>query len=352
MTMLKNNNINGFPTTTTKNVPKVVVIIGNGFDLDLNLPTSYKDFVESSYFKYIFTGVVPRPLFIIEGKYSEQMIDHPEYNELANVILQEEKKNNWIDLEICIKNYCKLHKDEVNSERIRKEIYTIRYLLFKYLQQYNILHRPNDIPTIKKRVAFRLIQSLIEQHVDWNIWSFNYTDKCRDLLALAGVSDIDKNIRFHHMHGDLISSQNKFNIILGTDYDEDVAQVCPTAIKCMGKEDYYETKKLYDEHIKEADCIVIMGASIGETDRQYFENILDNRPSVIFITYNENSESEMMINLNKVTTGGFIKLRDKGDIDFRAFQSKQYYGPYGSIDESSAVELERILSYSSKSIKL
>lgn len=31
---------------------KTLFIIGNGFDLDLNLKTSYHDFLDSSYFRF------------------------------------------------------------------------------------------------------------------------------------------------------------------------------------------------------------------------------------------------------------------------------------------------------------
>lgn len=60
-------------TDEVKN-PKVVVVVGNGFDLDLGCPTSYNDFVESKWFDSLITGKPPREL-LLEGQYEKKYED-------------------------------------------------------------------------------------------------------------------------------------------------------------------------------------------------------------------------------------------------------------------------------------
>ena len=69
---------------------KLVLVIGNGFDLDLGLPTSYKDFLESSYFRsHLNTEIVTM-------KYDK---DLKEGNNLFRYLREKYVSQNWIDIE-------------------------------------------------------------------------------------------------------------------------------------------------------------------------------------------------------------------------------------------------------------
>ena len=82
--------------------PKVVVVVGNGFDLDMGFKTSYKDFVESEWFETMLVKDHPNS-YNIENEYLREMNIFP--NGLAEYIKRTEEYNNWVDLEECIKEY-------------------------------------------------------------------------------------------------------------------------------------------------------------------------------------------------------------------------------------------------------
>ena len=84
---------------------KVVLVIGNGFDLDMGLRTSYADFVDSIYFKYLIDPNQKNPVEMMEGVDEDKIIRIP--NGMASYVMEEKEHNNWVDLEECIVNTAK-----------------------------------------------------------------------------------------------------------------------------------------------------------------------------------------------------------------------------------------------------
>lgn len=67
-----------------------ILIIGNGFDLNLGLKTSYKDFIQSNHFKTL-----------LKNK-----------NSMAEYFNEKSELNNWVDIEKEITKYSIKIKDE------------------------------------------------------------------------------------------------------------------------------------------------------------------------------------------------------------------------------------------------
>ena len=107
--------------------PKVVVIVGNGFDLDLGYSTSYNDFVESKWFKALLDEDNIPPELILEDKYADKMQIYP--NGLAKYIKEQKEYNNWVDLEECIIRYAILTKSSLNHNILQREVDALRYFL-------------------------------------------------------------------------------------------------------------------------------------------------------------------------------------------------------------------------------
>ena len=92
-----------------------VLFIGNGFDLDLGLKTSYSDFIKWEKF--------------------ESLTDN---NSLAKAIKKEHEIKKWIDLEAFLKNYIITQSTSdvfanKDDSYLKQEFYAIQDLLNKYI---------------------------------------------------------------------------------------------------------------------------------------------------------------------------------------------------------------------------
>ena len=99
-------------------IPKdTCIVIGNGFDINLGLPTSYKDFVKSSHF--------------------DDMIKRG--NELAKYLKSKYELQNWIDIENELKTYSLERSDA--SFKFNYQLLT--FALINYLDNldYSLMKR-------------------------------------------------------------------------------------------------------------------------------------------------------------------------------------------------------------------
>ena len=91
---------------------KILFILGNGFDLDLNLKTSYYDFLDSHYFKNNTTPFFSRNSLDM----SKSEINIFDYLKYKNDI------NGWIDVE---KELANLASRKVRMNFGRDEVYAV-----------------------------------------------------------------------------------------------------------------------------------------------------------------------------------------------------------------------------------
>lgn len=330
---------------------KTVVILGNGFDLDLHYVTSYKDFVESDYFAPMKGKEIPKDIIIFfQASDKNSMQIYP--NGLAKYILDFKEYNNWVDLEICVRDYCKLHVNDIDFSIIKKEFFALRFFLYHFISHsYAARNETKRIGQTKTEVAYILMDMLAQSKADWNIWTFNYTYLCKDLLKDFKFDECEIESRIHYIHGSIYNGST--NIVLGTGNDSDVMKVCPDAIKSQWG-NYTALKNLYDEQVNNAEHIIIMGHSVGETDSLYFCNLFDNSnvKSITIMTSNEQSLESIKKNLNKYTNSKMRNLIEKGNLELIPFVSmgfslvNRYYIQGLCATEDSINKLRKILEKS------
>ena len=327
--------------------PKVVVVVGNGFDLDLGYPTSYNDFVESKWFKTLLDEDNIPPELILEGKYADKMQIYP--NGLAKYIKEQKEYNNWVDLEECIIRYAILTKSSLNHKALKREVDALRYFLYQYIGRLNRTFEKYALDR-QHKVAYRLITELIQHEVDIEIWNFNYTYYCQLVLKDNSCkSDFISN-KLHYIHSYLYEAdQDKLALVLGCNYSNELNEVCSSLIKSNMIADYQAKKKLLDKHLSEAENIVFIGHSLGSTDQQYFDDILEstNLQAITIITKSEESLDRVRRNLGKITNGDFGRKQQKGTIAVMYFTSYGYYAyPYGIevVNEDKKQEYDKLLN--------
>lgn len=256
-----------------------VLILGNGFDLDLGLNTRYSDFITSDLFKHIASN-----------------------NNMALAVQNEIKINRWIDLEVFIKNYVVNNKNNLDANKTEMEFNEIKETLLLYMSKidYSKLNMNSN--------AARLMRAISDDDT-WRILNFNYTDFDK-ICYMLGV-----NAKCTHVHG----SVKKNNIILGTEDSNDIPNQFSFVVK-TASHDYVSSDI--------SSCVrrpymVIYGHSLGETDRHYFINSFTKRSEkgnpqnskVRIFTFGKNSEQEIMGNIRSMSSNGLDEFRKRNDLE-------------------------------------
>lgn len=245
-----------------------VLIIGNGFDLNLGLSTSYNNFMESEYFQTLLS----------DG------------SSLAKYLVQVRNLKNWIDIENQLKQYSTSYGVPDN---FHKEFKSLSSSLKEYLLYYVDYSNINAYSN-----AFKLIKALEKRKL--LLLNFNYTDS---------IHKVTKNYvtdSFHHIqiHGNTLED----NIIFGV---EDSADIHPSHIFLKKSvNDNFNTID-FSHTLLNTNNIIFFGHALGETDHSYFddffrrtvlsyEDIIKKRNLIIF-HYGEDDKNNFYAQLDKLT---------------------------------------------------
>ena len=230
---------------------KVLVIIGNGFDLDLGLKTSYKDFMLSQVF----------------NDYRE--ISHLEISSYGKLnlfdILQKQfdgYDKKWIDVEIELREFAKnvdlsgYDNKQEPIEYIEKSFNQVRAALCDYLT--NIDYSSLNIQS----AAIELLKS-IGRSRNSMVYNFNYTD----LNCLNAYIGGAPSFTVHNIHGSLKDK----SIILG--FESIPLNYSDLDFMIKYQSDSYKTSEKTDirKDIGEAEEVLIFGHTLGCTDHSYFQ---------------------------------------------------------------------------------
>lgn len=240
---------------------KTLVILGNGFDLDLSWKTSYSNFFNSYW-----------------GSCTKQWIPD----------LQD--KNNWYDLE----GYLRQRATVLTMEGIDKLWYD--WLKCKSnIWEYFRRGKENGIfETNTNSCAFSLLSKLSNTVV----YSFNYTEPNYYIDGLP-------KIVINHIHGALWDGLTGSEIRLGIDSSvecnfKNAAKMKPLLKSVDNKWTYNFLKSM-----KEASSIIVFGHSFGVTDSDYFKPILDRMvtnnykgKTMYIVTNNNDSMNEIKNNMS------------------------------------------------------
>lgn len=276
---------------------KTVVIIGNGFDLDLGLKTSYRDFVTSLECNILRYG---------------------NRNNLLSMILDKFYLQNWIDLEEELKelalrlNYVALpkHKD------FKAEYLGITKCLHSYLKRIQDSVQESGLREIS--CAAKLLELMCDYPSEFEIFNFNYTDLNVFGRFFGYLSDKEE-LQFRNVHGTLDSG----SIIVGFEDDVPNLQGFHYMIKTFN--DNYSTSHVR-ESLMNAHEVVIFGHSLGSTDYPYFSEFFASKSTlrqesdtpvrITFVTANENSKLSILRQLKIMNGNRTNILLDRNDITF------------------------------------
>ena len=322
---------------------KIVVILGNGFDLDLGLETNYENFWKSDFCPRLYPAPI---IYHLNQRWPENRQAVKWYdleNELLNyynsipdpkkghdIITDEERTllekfsaygyacgwfNDKIDLIQSLINkgvleydgnllgrvHDGLKEDGLQSPiwRDRKALDRIKKGLCDYLKSIEN-HIPENVSS-----AFHLLLALrktVEAGDSVEIFTFNYTQ-----VQMHGCPIND--IPVHYMHGCCKDG----NIIIGTRDEMKMEKEYDFLQKAM--DDSYSPPDIVTA-LKKADEVIFFGHSLGENDRQYFAPFFlrqadydkPERKDITIFTFDDKSKVEIKRALQKMTDGKLSSL--------------------------------------------
>lgn len=246
-----------------------ILIIGNGFDLDLGLKTSYQDFLKSA----VFTTLIR------------------EQNGLARYLYKKNTIQNWVDVEHELKNYANdlynkpgallsfLGFDPSASKMIpsfktnlKKEFVALKEALCTHLNDEKMKEKIIDSNAYRILKYGTLFNDQGKYHdFNWSIeekgfdsiYSFNYTNS---LENYTGRTDGGHAVEPFFIHGSL----NQNNIVFGVE-DDSVPEECNFLLK-SDHAAFGGAPDLLLSISEKSKEFHFFGCSLGDTDNAHFEN--------------------------------------------------------------------------------
>lgn len=280
---------------------KVLLILGNGFDLSLGLKTSYANFIESDLFQKK----------VAIKHYPNVKIDLHDKN-IHNYLTHQKRMKNWIDVEMELKKYASQQRVEYHNDRggltstqnasdgqIRMSYDILCMDLQTYMKSLDYSSVNMNAPSLQ------LLQIILAKKRN-DVVTFNYTDVTRLISRPRG------SIEF--MHGNINEG-----IILGFQRFENMAPGYEYMIKAENP--IYKSRHLYAKML-EADEVIIFGHSLGETDHCYFKPFFEEqtkcnaspRRLTVFTRDREsrNTITQQMVSLSE---GKYQVFQDNTDVN-------------------------------------
>ena len=250
----------------------VVLILGNGADLDLGLKTSFTSFRTS--------------------KYWEQYInDKSSKNSELTSFLNTKTSGDWCDLESCLADYGQQLKVKLNEE---VELDKLSYqALCKQL--YLFLEEAQSADIKRNSILLDVLTNIKISRNNLNIYTFNYTD-LHSITQKNGMGI--KQIPIY-VHGSL-----KDELILGV--GEDNVNSKYFFLHKTARPNYSATNIVWD--MMTSGHVVIFGHSLNEIDAPYFKEFFESRSKynpnrrddrITIFTKNEESKMKIQSSMQK-----------------------------------------------------
>lgn len=254
---------------------KAIIILGNGFDLDLGLKTSYSDFAKSAQWKDLM----------------DNNTHSSDETWLLGFLKSKYDVNQWIDIESALLEYALVktkHNDMTHAAEDTIDFKVICQALKAYLKS----QQDQFTPSVHS-IASGFLKCIVSLSNQSSLYSFNYTD----LNVLAGKYGTMMNHIVHHIHGSLADDDD---IILGIETSARIDDRYAFLFKTQNRH-YSHTNILKDLHDKEE--YVFYGHSLNGMDYEYFKLTFQNlaiisspKPTrLTIITKDEASENQFKI---------------------------------------------------------
>lgn len=250
-----------------------VIVLGNGFDIALGLPTKYADFANSR--KWPF----PTRNFRHEVCLQNYFLDYIQDNS------DEMDRVRWIDIEGLLLSYALDRKEKKDSNEILANVDKEAYK--RLCSAFSEYLKENVVPHINKeckrnRYLYDLLTAIKENGSYTDGYTFNYTPT-RDILdKYFGL-----NINVTHLHGILSDTSNPPILGISDNYEIE------SYYKFLRKS-WFDSYKFHDmnDALYMADECVFYGISFGKADFIYFENFFKDA-----IRNHQHGTKKKMINI-------------------------------------------------------
>lgn len=297
-------------------VGTTLLIIGNGFDLDLGLNTRYSDFWNSK-------------------RWQEAQSSCPE-KYLVDSLEKFRVSHQWFDLESGLQEGAKrlLNKlgPDFDASNYRQSFDILKNELKAYIEDVQAHF------SLKEQSVAINILSAVELNSAFNsIYTFNYTS----LIELAHRCDIYDLPPVQHIHGSLEASDD---IILGIELED--PSIIPPQLTFLIKSNspYYHFNHLLSD-LEAADEVIFFGHSINGMDFPYFKEYfrrlaessapINDKKRITIITYD--AGSAMLIKDNFRMNGIDVRtLYNRVLLDF-IYTRDIYEGKQMDVDKLSAM---------------
>lgn len=280
----------------------ILFLIGNGFDINLGLETSYNDFYNYYVNQESKNDLIKKLKKTIKldknlwsdlelkfGKYTDELQNYEEFNECYNDI----SKN--------LSNFIGIKESEFKIENFDKEKLK-KFLCFP----------ENQLSERSRQNISKYRTKYVSQSISTNIITFNYTKVLENLLAFSDnpikIGDNNYEVflqQIQHIHGYV-----KERMILGVN---DISQISNVEFKNVKKIQQKLLKPICNNelgHLVDENCknlilsshlICIFGMSFGETDKFWWEFIGNHiKNGTILIIFSKNEVEEDTSGIEKI----------------------------------------------------
>ncbi len=228
-----------------KSVPKSVLVLGNGFDIDLGMKTRYEQFVKSTDWP-----------FDKSNNYDETSLPYFLNQYLGSI-------DTWYDLEEALAKFAKKSAKQLTNKEItntKEDFAILCHSLESYLQKQEdtFIQQMKVSGTRLMKPAHCFLQYFLKKEIR-SIYTFNYTSVRR----IANTLGLDFHDKYTHIHGSL----EKSNIILGAGDQRELDDNYFDFFKSANPS--YESNNLVED-LNTADEVYIFGHSLGLNDHDYF----------------------------------------------------------------------------------
>lgn len=296
---------------------KNVLIIGNGFDLDLGLKTSFHEFYNSP------DWVCEHETEMFISKMTQAANQKKLYNtmdtdSLFNT-LDANPVDNWNELERIIEEFA-MKCEESDSDNIQENHYELRTLCEK---AKNFIAERTKEAELKTQSAAAQLLKAISSNKEYKIFDFNYTD----LNALAQAIGIEKPIQFESVHGNI----NEANVIMGAGNKANLKKY--DIFKKMYARNYRSHN--ISQELQKAENVIFFGHSLCEPDNIYFRDFFVKQTQedatskqITFVTENDESRHRLIRRLEDLTNNktaelfqyNNVRIFNTSDLDREAYE--------------------------------
>lgn len=273
------------------NAPKRVLIIGNGFDLDLGLHSRFSDFMKSRFWPSSNRNMLYSDIDLISYLSSKKNGGY--WFDLENLLSEFANPSATTGLQSPLKGF--LDNNKKTFDELRKS-------LMMYLDD-EVEHFDADNDSVAAFFLKHRMDALFS-----SAYSFNYTDYSTLYSHVCGrkadVIEIPKSFRFSnensvvHIHGSLANKTAIIGIADGIDTVEGYSFLYKTFSP------FYRSCSLWYD-LQEAREVVFYGHSLGPQDYHYFQDFFNQccqaytrsraeKRRIIFITKDEFSRVRLL----------------------------------------------------------